>query len=126
MEYGETLTLKFSIQSDEQESIEVSKSTKLCGGTLVESERIQLNSFGSFDMSWQPIRVIGVKHRRMKCPKCGRRMFSSVELDPDGDYLFHSLPPHKPKGWWHKKKERKEKTKESFILRTKYIGGLKK
>ncbi len=43
------------------------------------------------------------KRIRMRCPLCGRRVWSSVEIYHDGDYLIHTLPPHKPKGWWKRR-----------------------
>ena len=33
------------------------------------------------------------------CPKCGRKLLSSVSLDHDGYEIYHSLPKHKPKGY---------------------------
>ena len=40
-----------------------------------------------------------VKRLRLRCPRCGRRVKSSVWCDDDGD-VYHNIPPHKPKGWW--------------------------
>lgn len=63
---------------------------------------------------WETLRnrhaYTGIKRIRMECPKCGRRLLSSISNTEDGD-LVHSLPPHKPKGWWKKKtiKRRKER-----------------
>ena len=50
-------------------------------------------------------RPTGVKRRKLKCPKCGRRLWSSVNLCHDGCCLLHSIPPHKPKHWWKHRKE---------------------
>jgi len=50
-------------------------------------------------------RVEGIKRIRMKCPKCGRRVMSSV-MYHDNEAI-HSVPAHKPKGWWKKKKRGK-------------------
>lgn len=55
-------------------------------------------------------RPTGVKRMRLTCPECGRKILSSVELINDGDFLVHTLPPHKPKAWWKKHKKRKEKS----------------
>jgi hypothetical protein len=57
-------------------------------------------------------RPTGVKRIRLECPVCGRRMLSSVEMNHDGDYIIHSLPPHKPKEWWKKHTKRKEKSRK--------------
>lgn len=51
------------------------------------------------------------KRVRMTCPKCGRRLLSSVEYYHDGDYVIHTIPPHKPKGWW---KHKNHKSKKNF------------
>ena len=57
------------------------------------------------------IRPSKVKRIRLQCPVCGRRVWSSVDQN-DGE-IYHSLPPHKPKGWWKKKKDRrKEKSRK--------------
>jgi hypothetical protein len=54
-----------------------------------------------------------VKRIRLICPVCGRRVMSSVSQN-DGD-IYHTLPPHKPKGWWKKKKpRRKERTSNIY------------
>jgi len=44
-----------------------------------------------------------VKRKRIRCPKCGRKLWSSVKLCHDNCCLLHTLPPHKPKGWWKRK-----------------------
>lgn len=48
-----------------------------------------------------------IKRKRLTCPKCGRRLESSIELEHDGYYIIHSLPAHKPKMWWKKGRPRK-------------------
>lgn len=52
-------------------------------------------------------RPSNVKRIRLQCPLCGRRIWSSVNQD-DGE-IYHSLPPHKPKGWWKKKVKKQER-----------------
>jgi len=49
----------------------------------------------------------GIKRKRLTCPECGRRLMSSISWDEDGNYFFHTIPPHKPKMWWKKNKKRK-------------------
>ncbi len=46
------------------------------------------------------------KRIRMKCELCGRRVWSSVMIDHDGHEIFHTIPPHKPKGWWKKRNKK--------------------
>lgn len=53
-------------------------------------------------MSWHGHRPHGVKRIRVKCPVCGRRMWSSVSQCHDGCCITHSIPPHKVKMWWKK------------------------
>jgi hypothetical protein len=45
-------------------------------------------------------RPTGMERMRLKCPRCGRRVLSSVSVCNDGCCLYHSIPPHKPKEWW--------------------------
>jgi len=47
-------------------------------------------------------RPTNVKRLRLKCPKCKRRVMSSVRVCHDGCCVIHDLPAHKPKGWWKK------------------------
>lgn len=54
-------------------------------------------------MNPDPYRARGVKRIKMKCELCGRRVASSVSVDHDGDYIWHSIPPHKERYWWKKK-----------------------
>jgi hypothetical protein len=54
----------------------------------------------------------GIKRIRLECPLCGRRVMSSVEMNHDGDYIIHSLPPHKARAWWKKHTKRKEKSRK--------------
>jgi len=53
------------------------------------------------------IRPKGVKRIRMKCPACGRKLWSSIKFTHDADDVMHTIPPHKPKMWWKKNKKRK-------------------
>ena len=50
-------------------------------------------------------RPVGVPRKRVRCPKCGRKLLTSVEFVHDGDVL-HTIPKHKPKGWWKKNKNK--------------------
>jgi hypothetical protein len=51
-----------------------------------------------------------IKRIKMLCELCKRKVLSSVEVSHDG-LIFHSIPPHKPKGWWKKKSLRRTKGK---------------
>lgn len=55
------------------------------------------------------VRISGVRRKRLTCPKCKRRIMSSVRLCHDGCHIIHELVPHKPKGWWKKKKKKRSK-----------------
>ena len=46
----------------------------------------------------------GVKRIRLQCTVCKRRMWASVQTCGEGCCVIFSMPPHKPKGWWKKKK----------------------
>lgn len=61
------------------------------------------------NMGWASVNPCrkGIPLVRLKCPKCGRRMMSKVEIYHDGDYAIHTIPPHKIKHWWKKNKKRK-------------------
>lgn len=48
-----------------------------------------------------------IKRKRLKCPRCGRRVWSSISTCHDGCCVLHFLPPHKSKGWWKRRKKRK-------------------
>lgn len=48
------------------------------------------------------VRPTGIKRLRVVCPRCGRRLLSSVAVCDDGCGVLHSIPPHKPRGWWKK------------------------
>jgi hypothetical protein len=48
--------------------------------------------------------VIG-KRKKLKCPKCGRKLTPQVNMCDDGCCFWLILPPHKPKEWWKKKKK---------------------
>lgn len=52
--------------------------------------------------AWEGKRPTGIKRMRLRCPRCGRRVLSSVRVCHDGCCVFHDIPPHKPKGWWKK------------------------
>lgn len=47
---------------------------------------------------WETERPTQVKRVKRRCPKCGRLLILSVKYNQDGDYIIHSLPPHKIKG----------------------------
>jgi len=49
----------------------------------------------------------GVKHPYVRCPICGRRVRLSISVTHDGDFVGR-IPPHKPKGWWKKRKKDKQ------------------
>ena len=55
--------------------------------------------------SWINVAPKIVASKRVKCPKCGRKMMSAVRYCPDGCCAYHCIPPHKVKGWWKKKKK---------------------
>ena len=92
---------------------------KLCTGTLEIREdtldrvykRLELPAWGWWVSGMGgDNRPRGVKRKRLTCPKCKRKMLRSIEVCHDGCCTYHSLPPHKPKGWWkRKKKPRREK-----------------
>lgn len=44
------------------------------------------------------------KRKRIKCPKCGRRVFARISFCHDGCCTIYSLPPHKRKHWWKSNK----------------------
>jgi len=50
--------------------------------------------------------LFAVKSKRIRCPVCGRSMWSSVMTCHDGCCIFHCIPPHKIKGWWKKPKKK--------------------
>jgi hypothetical protein len=76
---------------------------KMCNGkkhVVVDAGKFQQR--GMF--IWMAtIRPTGVKRIRIKCPECGRKLWSSVSLCHDGCCLIHELPVHKIKGWWKRK-----------------------
>lgn len=58
-----------------------------------------------------------IKRIRMKCPDCGRRIMSSITNCHDGCCFWHVLPPHKPKDWWKKGKQRPRNKPEKQLKR---------
>ena len=58
------------------------------------------------------VRPTGIKRKRLKCPRCGRRLMSSVRVCDDGCCVYHSIPSHKPKDWWKTKKVMKKKKRK--------------
>jgi hypothetical protein len=79
--------------------------SNLCGGVLDPVWEKAGKHAEFYLVAWTGVRPEGVKRITMKCPKCKRKLKSSVELNHDGDYVIHRLPPHKPKGWWKRKKK---------------------
>lgn len=63
---------------------------------------------------FNPPRPKWCKRMRMRCPECGRKLWSSISINHDSDYLIHSLPLHKPKGWW---KRRAQKITDRLTIR---------
>ncbi len=64
-----------------------------------------------FDAS-EGVRPTGIKRKRLKCPRCSRRLMSSVSVCDDGCCVYHRIPTHKPKGWWKRKKIMKRKKRK--------------
>lgn len=89
--------------------------TELCNGE-VKTIWVKIKSNDpNYRDSWSGffgIRPEGVKRLRLKCPKCGRKIMSSVLLESDGQYYIHMMPPHNPKGWWKRHNKRKEKSRQ--------------
>lgn len=63
-----------------------------------------------------------LKPKRLKCPKCGRKVMTTISYCEDHfntheptDCGIHIIPPHKPKGWW--KKKRRKSGKENSLQR---------
>ena len=85
---------------------------ELCPGKAAtiwkETNHPELQGFQGFGSSRPSVKV---KRVRIKCELCGRRVWSSVQVDHDGGIVFHTIPSHKPKGWWKikKTKHRREK-----------------
>jgi hypothetical protein len=52
-----------------------------------------------------------IKAKRIVCPECGRKVWSSVRSCDDGCCIFHCIPPHKKKGWWKKGKKQSRRIK---------------
>lgn len=85
------------------------KPGELCQGKAArvwaDTDEPELQGFQGFS---SPFPEVPVKRIRMTCALCGRRVLSSVRVDHDGGAVIHSIPPHKPKGWWKKKGSRRE------------------
>jgi hypothetical protein len=89
---------------------------KLCQGTkkILGNQMINAHSkevLNRFRPSWPTVffnleRPTGIKRIRMVCPTCKRRLIASVSTCEDGCCLYFSIPPHKPRSWWKKKKAR--------------------
>ena len=47
----------------------------------------------------------GIKRIKIICPICKRRVTSVVHTCHDGCCIYHTLPAHKPRGWWKKGKK---------------------
>jgi len=41
------------------------------------------------------------KSKRVKCPKCGRRVWAELRAAHDGTVIWR-VPPHKRRMWWKK------------------------
>jgi hypothetical protein len=54
-------------------------------------------------------RPVDAKRIRMTCPRCKRRLWSSVMSCHDGCCIIHTIPPHKVKAWWKKGNRKKGK-----------------
>jgi len=84
---------------------------KLCYGSLVTDwENLPAENMVSHwnaGYGYNGARPTGIKRKRLVCPKCKRRILSSVTTCHDGCCVKHYLPPHKPKMWWKKGKKRK-------------------
>jgi formylmethanofuran dehydrogenase subunit E len=70
---------------------------------------------------WEGYEIVMFSHRRpegqtkrirMTCNDCGRKVLSSVMMDEDGQMIFHSIPPHKRKGWWKREKKSRRKAEK--------------
>lgn len=86
---------------------------ELCPGKA-KTIAIKTNDYEDFFFFplWTALRPsTPTKRIRMKCELCSRRVLSSVTLDEDGDYIYHQIPPHKPKHWWKKKSKKRRKEK---------------
>jgi len=80
--------------------------TKLCKGGIVKLLTKTPEEYDEDDYLLG-LRPSGVKRMRLKCPICGRKLLSSVYFDIDASNVIHTIPPHKPKGWWKLNKRRK-------------------
>lgn len=51
--------------------------------------------------------------KHVRCPKCGRRLKPRISFCHDGCCVYLSIPPHKKKGWWKKRKIGKKENRRS-------------
>ena len=83
------------------------KKVKLCHGTT----KTPWESAPEHDVDWYGASLgelpTGIKRRKMVCPRCKRRVTSSIRICDDGCCIVHYIPPHKPRYWWKKGKRRK-------------------
>jgi len=80
----------------------------MCDGTAEIVVLAKVNEGFAWDFPWtnrRPEDKKNLKRIRMTCPKCKRRLLSSVKMCHDGCCIKHSIPPHKPKYWWKKRKQ---------------------
>ena len=80
---------------------------KICYGT----EQVVTSPYKQGDyirLQWQHMEegelFQGLKRPRLTCPKCKRRIVASFRTCDDGCCLTFFIPPHKPKGWWKRKR----------------------
>lgn len=66
-------------------------------------------------------RPSGVKRKRLKCPRCGRRVMSSVSTCRDGCCVTHYLPAHKPRRWWKRLRKKKPRRSDRAFRRQRRI-----
>lgn len=58
------------------------------------------------------IRQKGIRRIRVKCSVCGRHLIASVRTCHDGCCILFSLPPHKVKHWWKRKKPSAKRSRD--------------
>lgn len=75
---------------------------QICPGARVRIlDKKQESGLDHFDIS-DGLLPVGVKRIKITCPKCKRRVWSSVATCDDGCCLYHVLVPHKVRYWWRK------------------------